>query len=189
MSALAPPKPFGEIPIMVYGWPLMLKRTSDKIASAALALPEFVARDDHWNVRVRLGFGGVIKPPTKGRYAHKGEIILRGQEGKAPLDFVIPADAGDGEFQRGDIGENLGALPQLAKFVVGESAIIVVGVLPAVVNVDHLFGVNWHHWPKNDAVDQGENGRVNANRECQGQYRHGSEAGRLQELSQSKFEI
>ena len=103
---------------------------------------------------------------------------------------MIAPDAGDSKLEGSEVGKNFAAVvAQVAVFVVGERAIIVTGVLAGGENVDHFLGPHWHRGMQHQAVDQRENGRVNANGEREGQHRDGGKCRRLEKLPQRKFEI
>ena len=151
-----------------------LESAANKIASAAHAFPETVADDDDRNVGIGFAFLGTIKPSSKRLGPHEREVIFRSEEGKAPSHLVIASDAGDSKLECGKVGKNFAAVvAQVAIFIVGERAIIVTGVLAGGENVDHFLWPHWHRGMQHQAVDQRENGRVNANGEREGQHRDG----------------
>ena len=103
---------------------------------------------------------------------------------------MIAPDTRDRELERGKIDKEIArVLAQLAKFVVGKRAIIVVRVLPAIENVHHFVCAHRHHRPQHHAIDQRENGRVNPDGQRQRQYRDGREPRRLDQLPDRKLEI
>ena len=88
---------------------------------------------------------------------------------------------GEGELERGDIGEDLAAvLAQLAEFVVGELAVIFARVLSRGEDADHFLRFHRHHRLEGGAVDDRENGGVDPDGEGEGEDRDGSEARRLE---------
>src|SRR4029077_7212960 len=80
-------------------------------------------------------------------------------------------------------------LLELAKFVVGKSAVIMIRVLAAVINIDHFLWPQRHDRMQHHAVEERENCRVIANRQRKRQYRRCRESRRLEKLPQSKLEI
>src|SRR5262249_999931 len=138
----------------------------------------------------RFTFLGIVKPAAKRLHPHHWEIILRRQEGEAAPHLVVASDAGDGEFQRGNIGENGSAAPtQLAIFVGGELAIIMTRALPGGEHIYHFLRADWHDRLQHHSIDQRENGRVNSDGQRQRQYGDCRESRRLEKLPQSKPEI
>ena len=103
---------------------------------------------------------------------------------------MIASDAGDSKLECSDIGKDFAAVvAQVAIFVVGELSIIVAGVLACRENIDHFLWPHWHCGMQHHAVDERENGRVNANGERESQHRDGRKSRRLEKLPQGKFEI
>ena len=71
---------------------------------------------------------------------------------------MIASDAGDGEFECGQIGKNFAVVfAHIAKFIVGKLAIIMVRVLSAVENVHHFVRPDRHHRTQHHTIDQSEN--------------------------------
>jgi hypothetical protein len=76
---------------------------------------------------------------------------------------VIAPDAGDGELERGHIHKHVSAiLAQLAVFVIGELAIIAARILSGREHIDDFGRPHRHHRLEQHAIDQRENGGVNA---------------------------
>src|SRR5436190_14537469 len=103
---------------------------------------------------------------------------------------MVSPDPGNRKLESDQIDKEISSVVlKLAKFVVGKSAVIMIRVLPAIVNIDHFLWPQRHNRMQHYAVDKRENGRVNANGQRQCQYRRGRESRRLQKLPQSKLEI
>ena len=103
---------------------------------------------------------------------------------------MIAPDAGDGELKRGHIDKHISAvLAQLAVFVIGKLPIIVARVLSGREHIHDFGRPDRHHRLQQHAIDQRENGRVNADRQRERQYRYGRESRRLEKLPHSKPEI
>ena len=71
---------------------------------------------------------------------------------------MIASDAGDGEFECGQIGKNFSVVfAHIAKFIVGKLAIIMVCILSAIENIHHLVRPDRRHRTQHHAIDQSEN--------------------------------
>ena len=103
---------------------------------------------------------------------------------------MVSSDAGNRKLEPGHVDKEISTvLLELAKFVVGKSAVIMIRVLPAVINIDHFLWPQRHDRMQHHAVDERENCRVNANCQRERQYRRCCESRRLEKLPQSKLEI
>src|SRR5437762_13017980 len=103
---------------------------------------------------------------------------------------MVSPDAANGKLEPGQVDKEISAvLLKLSKFVVGKSAVIMIRVLSAVINIDDFSWPQRHDWMQHHATDKRENCRVDANRQRQRQYRRGCESRRFAKLSQSELEI
>ena len=103
---------------------------------------------------------------------------------------MIASDPRDGELERRHIAKHISAvLVQLAIFIIGELAIIVARVLPRGEHIHHLGRPDWHYRLEHYSIDEGKNGRVNANCQRKRQYGDCRESRRLEKLPQSKPEV
>ena len=103
---------------------------------------------------------------------------------------MVSSDAGNRKLEPGHVDKEISTvLLELAKFVVGKSAVIMIRVLPAVINIDHFLWPQRHDRMQHHAVDERENCRVNADGQRQRQYRRCRESRRFEKLAQSKLEI
>ena len=97
---------------------------------------------------------------------------------------------GDRKFERGQIGKHfLAVLAQLAKFGVGKLAVIVVRALPCCENIHHFLRAQRHHRPKDNAVNESKNGRVNSDGQSKSDQGDEGETRRLDELPERETKI
>src|SRR5262249_10783647 len=129
------------------------------------AFPKAITGDDYSHVRIRFTFFSVIKPAAKRLDAQHRKIILGSQEREAAPHVVVATDPGDGELKGGHVVKYVSTVfAQHAVFVIGELAIIVARTLSGGEHIHHFGRANWHNWLQQHAIDQREDGRVNADR-------------------------
>src|SRR5262245_38006342 len=158
--------------------------------AATVAFATALASHDYIHVPIRLTFLSARRPAAKRLHAHHREILFRSQEHEATPHLVIAPDAGDGELECGHIDKHVSAVfAQLAVFIVGELPIIVTRILSRREHIHDFSRPERHYRLEQYAIDQRENGRVNADRQRERQYRDDGETRRLEKLPYSKPEI
>src|SRR4029079_1873771 len=97
--------------------------------------------------------------------SHEREIIFRSQEHETASHFVVSPDASNRKLEPGHVDKEISTvLLEFAKFVVGKSAVIMIRVLPAVINIDHFLRAQRHDRMQHHALDERATRRVKDNR-------------------------
>ncbi len=162
----------------------------DDVRAPAHSFPKAVARHYHREVRVRPRFLRVVEAAEDRLHAHEREEVFRSEEDETAAHPFVAANAGDGEFERGQVSENVAAVfAQLTEFVVGELAEIALHVLARRENAHHFLRLHRDDRSEHGAVDDGEDGGVDADREGEGEDGDGGETRRFAQLPEGEFEI
>ena len=101
----------------------------------------------------------------------------------------VASDPGEGKRLCRDIRKDVVVLPQSAEFVVGKRTVIVCRALPGGEDVDHFISPQGDDRAQHHAIDEGENGRVNANGKRKSKDCDGGETRRLDQLPESELEV
>ena len=157
--------------------------------AAALGLPVRIADDHDRDVRARAGLLGGKEAAGCRRRAEHGEVVVRNLKREAAAHGLVLADAGEDGIHRGDLGEAVLRGAQRQVLGVGELAVVLARVLARREDVDHLLRLDGDDLPQQDAVHQGEERRVDADRQREGQDGDGGEARRLGQGAEGELEI
>ena len=171
------------------GLPIHRQWFPDQIGSAAEFFPIWIARHHDRDVGVGSALGLVVKPSQDRFHAHQGKEIRRGEKNEAAPHPFVASDSGQGKRHGPDIRKDVVVLAERAKLVVGKRAVIVRRALPRGKDIDYFGRSQRDDRAQDNAVDEGEYRRVDADGDREGKNRDSGEARRLDQLPKSELEV